>query len=353
MNHPLYQLTRARFLEFIRDPEPIFWVFVFPVLLALVLGFAFRNQGPETVRVALSGNAAEAVLALVAKDQKDPNSGDILWRVENSGQAETNLGSGRADLWIAAKSNPAAPPALIFTYDPQRPGAREARLAAENAVQQAFGRRDAVTIATVEVKEKGSRYIDFLIPGLIGLNVMGSCMWGMGYAIVDFRRRKLIMRMAVTPMRREHFLLAFILSRLLFLVLEAGLLLTVGWLVFGTRVRGSVFLFALLCLFGTWAFAGLALLIASRTRSTEAASGWMNLVQVPMWLFSGSFFSYSRFPESVQPILRLLPLTALNDGTRAVLNQGAGLATVLMPMAVMAVWGSLAFLAALLLFRWK
>lgn len=245
---PLLALTLARLREFIRDPSAVFWVFGFPVILAVVLGSAFRTQGAPGIQ---------------------------------------------------------------------------------------------------------GRYIEFLIPGLIGMNIMGSSLWGMGYAIVDGRRRKLLKRFVVTPMRRSHYLLAFFLSRLIFMIAEVVLLLLVGWLVFDVGVRGSFAALGAITLAGMMAFAGLALLIASRTESTEVAGGLMNLVQLPMWLLSGAFFDYTRFPEVALPFIRLLPLTAINDAMRAIMNDGAGLLDCWGQLALLLGWGVVTFGAALRIFRWQ
>lgn len=350
---PLAELTKARFLEFVRDPSALFWVFVFPVLLAVVLGIAFRNRGPEKIQVAVLGPEAQALLARVGPGKPAGDVQPLTITPMDPEQALVALRSGRIDLVVKVDPPQGDSPSVTYRYDPTRPGARTARLTVDDFVQQAYGRTDAVQVVEEKVEEKGGRYIDFLVPGLIGLNVMGSCMWGMGYAIVDSRRRKLLKRFAVTPMNRSHFLLSFALSRLVFLVLEVGVLVTFGHLVFDVRVHGPVSALALAALMGTAAFSGLSLLIASRTSSTEVASGWMNFIQLPMWLLSGSFFAYSRFPEFLHPWIRLLPLTALNDAARAVMNEGSGFESIGGELAVLAVWAVLSFIAALKIFRWQ
>jgi len=350
---PLRELTKARFLEFVRDPSALFWVFVFPVLLAVVLGIAFRNRGPEKIKVAVLGPEAETLIARIGPEKPAGEVHSFTMTPMGPEQALAALRSGRIDLVVKAELAEGDSPSVTYRYDPTRPGARTARLTVDDFIQQSYGRTDAVQVAEEKVEEKGGRYIDFLVPGLIGLNVMGSCMWGMGYAIVDSRRRKLLKRFAVTPMNRSHFLLSFALSRLVFLVLEVGVLVIFGHLVFDVRVHGPVSALALATLMGTAAFSGLSLLIASRTSSTEVASGWMNFIQLPMWLLSGSFFSYSRFPEFLHPWIRLLPLTALNDAARTVMNDGAGFAFIGWELTVLAVWAVLSFIAALKIFRWQ
>lgn len=345
---PLWELTKARLLEFVRDPSAIFWVFGFPVLLAIVLGIAFREQGQERPRIAVIGpGAAELASRLEADDRVE-----IVGFAGGTAAADA-LRLGRVDLLVDAAPPGAGAPRISYRFDPTRPGAHAARVLVDDSIQRSFGRADAVMSSETHVSEPGGRYIDFLLPGLIGLNVMGSCMWGMGYSIVDARRRKLLKRFAVTPMRRAHFQLSFMLSRLVFLAAEIAVIVTFGWLAFGVRVQGSVVALGAVALLSTFAFSGLALLIAARTERTEVASGWMNFVQMPMWLFSGSFFDYSRFPDAAQPFIRALPLTAFNDAARAIVNEGASIVAVAPQVLILCAWAAVSFVIAMRIFRWQ
>lgn len=351
MSRPLLELTRARVLEFLREPEALFWVFVFPVLLAVALGIAFRSRPPEPARVAVVGEAASAAWAVRALD----GAGDCTAEALSPSTAADRLRGGEVDLVVEVAGGGAGQPPASFTYrfDPTRPQGRTARLAADDALQRALGRGDPATTRDQRVTEAGSRYVDFLLPGLIGLNLMGSSMWGIGFRVVDTRTRKLLKRLAATPMRRSDYLLSLALSRLLFLALEVAALVAFGWLVFGVAVHGSVLDLAAVALAGGGSFSAIALLVAARSRTVEAASGWMNFVMLPMWVLSGSFFSYSRFPAALQPAIRLLPLTALNDALRAVINDGAPLLRSWQELAVLAVWGAVTFAVALRIFRWQ
>jgi ABC-type multidrug transport system permease subunit len=203
------------------------------------------------------------------------------------------------------------------------------------------------------MREPGSRYIDFLIPGLLGMNLMGSAIWGMGFTIVDARRKKLIKRLIATPMPRHYFLLSFLLSRILLLIIEVGVLLGFGAWIFHVPVRGSLVQFALLCLLGSLCFSALGLLLASRVKTIEAASGLMNAVMMPMWIASGVFFSALRFPDVVQPLIKALPLTAVIDALRANMLQGSNLVQVAPEIVVMGIWLIVCFGLAVKLFRWR
>jgi ABC-type multidrug transport system permease subunit len=203
------------------------------------------------------------------------------------------------------------------------------------------------------VSEPGSRYVDFVVPGLLGMNLMGSGIWGLGFAIVDARRKKLLKRLIATPMSRTQYLASFVLSRLTLLVIEVAVLLGFALLVFGVPLRGSPGTLLLICLLSALSFGALGLLLASRARTVEGVSGLMNLVMLPMWIFSGVFFSASRFPDALQPFIQALPLTAVNDALRASMLEGAGLERLLPELGIIAGWLVVSFLLAVRVFRWR
>ncbi len=340
-SHPLQQLVLAKLRELYREPEALFWIFVFPVLLALALGVAFRSGAPEPLPVAVEDGpqAAQIVGALEA-------SRDLRPEAVAREDATQRLRAGRVALVVV----PGEP--VTYRYDPTRPDSRLARLAVDDALQRAQGRMDPVRVEDQVLTERGSRYIDFLIPGLVGMNLMGTGMWGIGFYIVNARSKRLLKRLVATPMRRTHYLLAQIGGRLVFLVLEVGALVGFARLAFGVPLRGSILGLSLLCALGGMTFAGLGLLVASRARTIEGVSGLMNLVMLPMWVLSGIFFSTSRFPEIVQPLVQALPLTAIIDGLRAVMLEGAGLHAVWGEIGIAAGWCLVSFVVALARFRW-
>jgi len=338
---PLWQLTLSRFREQLRQPEVLFWVFAFPLLLAVALGLAFRNRPPEVVHVAVeAGPGADSVAALLN------GARSVRAAVEAPAQAAEGLRKGGVALVVVA-GDP-----VVYRYDSTRSESRLARLVTDDALQRALGRHDARAVADQKVMEKGSRYIDFLIPGLLGLNLMGTGMWGMGYAVVDARKRKLMKRLMASPMRRSEYLASFIAARLVLLGPEVALLLGFGMLAFGVPFRGSAVTVAIVVVIGAMCFAGLGLLTASRARTIEMVSGLMNLIMMPMWILSGVFFSSANFPTVMQPLIRVLPLTALNDALRAVILDGASLGAVAVPVVLVAAWGAVSFAVALKIFRW-
>src|ERR1700693_1370947 len=246
----LAQLTLVRFREFLREPEALFWVFIFPLLLAAGLGIAFRNRPADVLRIATF--TPELLNSLRHEKLLDV---ELL----DASAAEEALRTGK----VALVAMPGTGGTVVYRYDDTNPEGRAARLLADRAIQQAAGRVDPVATNDRLMREPGSRYIDFLLPGLLGMNLMGSAVWGMGFAIADARRKKLMKRLIATPMPRYYYLLSFLLSRLLLLC---------GVLVFRVPVRGSLIDFAILCVLGSMSFSALGLLIASRARTIEAVS---------------------------------------------------------------------------------
>jgi ABC-type multidrug transport system permease subunit len=240
-----------------------------------------------------------------------------------------------------------------YRFDPTRPESRAARLIVDDVLQRGEGRADVVKTGEEKVSEPGARYVDFLVPGLIGMNLMGSGLWGLGFTVVIARSRKILKRFAATPMRRSHYLLSFMLSRLVFLVLEVAAVIVFAWLVFDFTVRGSWLSLTLITVLGGFTFSGLGLLVAARPTTIEGVSGLMNFIMLPMWLLSGTFFSSERFPQVLQPFIKALPLTALNSVLRSVMNDGAALSSNWIPIAVLLAWCVISFVVALKIFKWQ
>jgi ABC-2 type transport system permease protein len=343
----LFELTMTRLREFLREPEAVFWTFGFPLLLAAGLGIAFRNRAPESLRVGVVDSSPATALLINALKTEPRLQVDVL---AGDPAVATALRTGKVTLVVV----PAATPGSVeYRFDPARPDARTARLLVDQAVQRTAGRRDPVAVRETTVRERGSRYIDFLIPGLLALNLMGSGIWSIAFGVVTARNKKLLKRLVATPMSRGQYLLSFLLSRLAFLAVEVGVLVGFGMLVFGVPQRGSFGTLALVTLIAALTFSALGLLVAARARTVEAVSGLANLVMLPMWIFSGVFFSAANFPRVMQPYIQALPLTATADALRSTMLQGGSLANVSGELAVIAAWGIVPFVVALRLFRWR
>lgn len=339
-------LLLARMMEMKREPEVIFWVFFFPILLALGLGIAFRDRPPQATRVAVEdGTQAQRAIELL---KAAPESKSIQAEALPAPQALNQFRLGKFDLVIGTKADGS----FEFKYDPARPESVLAREKVRNALESAAGGRDAVAISSSESSQPGARYIDFLIPGLLGMNLMNSGMWGIGFALVEMRQRKLLKRLVATPMRPGDFLMALASSRLILMLIELILLLGFGIIFFHMRVVGAWLSIVLISAIGALCFGGVGLLTASRAQKIETVSGLINLVMMPMWIFSGVFFSYERFPAAVQPFLRALPLTALNDALRSTILEGTPLTHQGWRLLNMLLWGGISFALARRWFRW-
>jgi ABC transporter DrrB family efflux protein len=335
----LYQLTMVRFRLFFREPEAIFWIFFFPILLAIGLGIAFRNRPADVLQVGASTTQLTQALAAdkgLTAETMDESAGTHA------------LATGQILLLAIQRAD-----GVAYKYDDTNPDARTARLLADRAIQTAAGRREAVRAGNELVHETGARYIDFVVPGLLGMNLMGSAIWGMGFAIVDARQKKLLKRLVASPMPRWQYLASYLLSRLVLLIVEVGVFLGFARVAFGVPFRGSLWQLGLLCLLTSLAFSALGLLVSSRARTIEAVSGLMNLVMLPMWILSGVFFSATRFPAVIQPFVRALPLTAAIEALRGNMLQGTSLDQMMAQLGILMAWFILPFAISLRIFRWR
>ncbi len=335
----LHQLTSVRFRLILREPEAIFWIFIFPILLAAGLGIAFRNRPADVLQV--GATTTQLTLALAA----DPGLS-----AAQMDEAEGAREMARGNIVLLAIHGPEG---VTYKFDDTNPDARTARMLVDRDIQVAAGQHEALRTQNNLVHEVGSRYIDFVVPGLLGMNLMGSAMWGLGFAIVEARQKKLLKRLVASPMPRWQFLMSFLLSRLAMLVIEVAAFLGFARLVFGVPFRGSLSQLAFLCVITSLSFSALGLLVASRAKSMEVVSGLMNLVMLPMWILSGVFFSASRFPAVVQPLVRALPLTAAIDAMRGNMLQGMNLGQLAAPVGILMVWLIVPFAVSLRIFRWR
>jgi ABC-2 type transport system permease protein len=339
------QLILARVREFYREPEVLFWVYGFPLILAVLLGVAFSGSKPEPPTVDVQGQPgdrrAEGIAAILKTAQftvelKGPNDSLRRFRI------------GKTALVIIPESG-----SVKYHYDPARSESVLARYWADAVLARANPGPGAEQVTESVEQEPGTRYIDFLLPGLIGINIMGGGLFGLGFVLVDMRVRKLFKRLMATPMHRGDFLFSMITARMLFLLPEMLTLLLVGRFAFGVPMNGSPLTLLLVILVGTFTFAGIGLLLGCRTDKTETISGLINLVMLPMYLLSGVFFSSRRFPDAMQPVIQALPLTQLNDALREVMIEGAAMTDIAGRLAFLAAWATVTFALALRWFRWK
>ena len=341
-HHPLVELTLARLREFVREPDALFWSFFFPIVMSVAMAIAFPSQGAQPVRVGVPPGAHADMLrkALSA----NPN---VVVRDVPADQELRQLREGEVHVIV----QPGDPP--TYRFDPDRAESRIARLVVDDVLKRAAGRGDPWEARLDAVAVPGSRYVDWLIPGIVALGIMNNSMWSIGFMTVQMRLKKLLKRLAASPMRKWEFLAAQVLARLLFLGPEVAVPLVFGAWAFGMPVRGSILAVALVSLIGALAFGSIGLLVGSRVRTLEAVSGLMNLTMVPMWVLSGVFFSSSNFPEAVQPLIRALPLTAVVDALRAVVLEGAPLGGIRAELATLTAWTIVPFTIGLRIFKWR
>lgn len=350
-NHSaLWNLTLSRLREFYREPAAVFWVYGFPLILAVILGWAFKSRPVERIRVDIVADgpgghaAAESLMSVLVSDER------LQLTIEPAMRARDRMRTSKTDLVVTP---PAGTDGVVeYLVEPNRPEAVLARNAVDNVLLRSQ-LPDAVRPRETTMNEVGGRYIDFLIPGLVGLNLMGGGLWGVGFVIVDMRVRKLLKRYLATPMRKSDFMLSLIISRLVFTIIEIGILLGFAMVFFGIRIFGDPLALIVVMAVGAFGFGGIGLLVASRASTIETISGLMNAIMLPMYLFSGVFFSSERFPAEIQPLIQALPLTALINGLRSVMNEGGGFGAILQPCLILLAWGTIGFMLAVRLFRWR
>jgi len=341
-HHPLVELTLARLREFAREPEALFWAFLFPIVMSVAMAVAFPAGRGQTVRVGVApGEQSEALRQTLAAAK------DIVVRDVPPERQLQALRNGEVHVIVEAGSPP------TYRFDPVREESRLARLVLDNALKHSAGRVEPWHAHEDLIDIPGSRYVDWLIPGIISLGIMNSGLWSIGFMTVQARLRKLLKRLAASPMRRRHFLMAPVIARLALLGPEIAAPLLFGSMALGMPVRGGVASIALVAVAGALMFGSLGVLMGSRVRTFEAASGLMNLISIPMWVLSGVFFSASNYPDAVQPFIQALPLTALGDAMRGVILEGASLPSLANELAIIAVWTIVPFVIALKIFKWR
>ncbi len=370
----LRQLISAHFKETIREPGVLFWGIVFPILMSLGLGIAFTQKTDMVRNVAVvadghdksktnSGeNRIDAFLRLYAKkidtgrgqsyfeykiaDEELGNTTFLFWKTSWD-EAMVRLKRGNLAVIMDDRNDQ-----ISYHFDPMNPDAQLTYLKLSGILNR--------NVITVEKRDEiiepmtisGTRYIDFLIPGLISMGIMMSCLWGISYGIIEKRTKRLLRRMVATPMKKSHFLIAKITVRMVMNFIESALLFLFAWMVFDISIQGSVSALLFIFLAGNIAFAGISIFASSRTANTEIGNGLINAVVLPMMVLSGIFFSYHNFPDWSIPFIQKLPLTMLADAIRSVFIEGAGLAEVYMEVTVLSVLGIVFFAVGLRLFKW-
>ena len=345
MSNAKIELLKLHFRSFFREPGIIFWAILFPILMAWVLGMAFTEKTEIRKTVYLVGNL-QLLDTVAGKSYQVPGLDSpvtITFSREAQSDAITSLKRGIINVYLEEDNGQ-----IIYNYDPLNPDAVNTHL----LIEKIFSGKRANNAEIKAITSTGNRYIDFLIPGLIALGIMNSCMWGISYNLIEYRMKKLLRRMLATPMKKSDFLLSQFTFRVIVCTIETILLVLFAVFFFDLTVQGSWIAFVLLFLAGIICFTGLAILIASRTQNSQVGNGLINAVILPMTVLSGIFFSYHNFPEWAQSVIKYLPLTILAEHIRAVFNEGAGIATISAPLAVLTITGVVCYGIGIRIFKW-
>ena len=363
-NNQLFQLIVCRFLETIREPEVLFWGIIFPVLISIGLGLAFMQKNETKFHIVLvesNQTALDSLLTVYGQTEIKNDKQVITWTVKDEALGITHfiftrsqwsdgiisLKRGEVDLIITDSLTK-----IHYHFDPRNAQAELAYLKLTDLLKSP----STVKASQQELSPlllKGVRYIDFFIPGLIAFGLMSSLLWGVSYTIIEYRSQKLLRRMIASPMKKYNFLIAIIFVRMMMNVLESLIVFFSVFLLFDIRIQGNIAALIILFIAGNIAFAGISVLLSCRTSKTEAGTGIINAVQMPMMLLSGIFFSYHNFPEWSISTIKLLPLTALADGMRSIFNESAGFTEIITPTIALTTLGVICFYAGIRLFKWQ
>ncbi len=362
----LLELILIHVKEIIREPGVIFWGVGFPVLISWGLGIAF-TRSPETrkdiamVNTLEDSRLMEFVNANTSEDWtldslksfnlvfEDEVFGKNTFRFIPLSEENALKGMKRGKYQVILESTKDS---IMYRMDPANPDARLLQL----QLSEIFDKEDSVIQLTnariLPVDLQGTRYVDFLIPGLMGMTVMMACMWGISYTIIERRKGNMLRRMVATPMKKHNLLVAHMTARLTITFLETLILVLFARFYFDMQIQGSLIALFLVFLAGNIAFTGIAVLFSSRTSKTEIGNALINLVTMPMLILSGIFFSYQNFPEWTIPFIEKLPLTMMADSFRSIFNEGAGITDVLPDVLILGIGGSITLFAGIKVFKW-
>lgn len=368
----LWQLTRSMAMELLREPGVLFWGILFPILMSAGLGLAFTKKSDTIRKVAIVGSGEthandSASLTRFLKSSCEQNRSqkedDFRWkytmkdeRLGNSiflfyemdwDKAMVQLKRGTINLLIKSNSE-----TVEYHFDPLNPDAELTYLKLGGMIGQGSSVPVSSNAEIRPLTVTGTRYIDFLIPGLVTMGVMMSCMWGISYGLIEKRSKKLLRRLVATPMKKSHFLIALITVRVAMNFIEAAAIVIFALIAFKMKIQGDIPALFAMFLAGNIAFAGIAVLVSSHTSNTEVGNGLINFIIFPMMILSGIFFSYHNFPDWSIGVISSLPLTMLTDGIRSIFNEGAGIREVFIPILVLSATGIVFFTAGLKIFKW-
>lgn len=365
-------LLNSHAKEILREPAVLFWGILFPLLMTLGLGIAFTQSRDIIRKVAVIENVSnqqagsskflkfmrEKTQKIKAPDKehngykltvKDEKLGTSIYIFEETTWSEAAILLKRGEINLIVEDSSED---IKYHFDPVNPEGLITYLNISRIVNNKRSSEDIQQEKIEPLTLQGTRYIDFFVPGLLSMGIMMSSVWGLGYNIIEKRSKKLLRRLIATPMKKSHFLISLMTIRTAMNFIEGALLFLFAYLVFGIIIQGSVLALVFIFIAGNIAFAGVAVFTASRTANTEVGNGLINAVTTPMIVLSGIFFSYQNFPDWAVSFIRLLPLSLLADGVRAIFIEGAGLREIAVPFLILIATGIASFLIGLKIFKW-
>jgi ABC-2 type transport system permease protein len=355
------QLFLANLREFARDRMALFWTIAFPVIFILIFGLIFARE-----------NGFSADLGLVIEDQGAAAQNlaqtfkhvDVFEISEGSRQEElAALREGERDavLIIPAGASDAVDRAatapIELHYDPSRSSSQIVASIVGEALQGAAQRikpqPEVFKLNLVTVQAKQLRSIDYLIPGILAMSILNLALFATAQPIISLRSQGVLRRLGATPLPRSTLLAAYIAMRVLIALIQTGIIVAVGILLFGLTMTGSWLMFVGVLLLGTLAFIAIAFVIAAVARTEESGGALTSAVQLPMLFLSGIFFPVGVMPDFLRPVADVLPLTYLADALRQVMVSATPDHSMATNMLVLLAWLVVSSALAIRFFKWE
>lgn len=355
---PTLHLTRTLLKIFMRDRQALFIGLFFPLVFLFILG-GIRDQAPEAIPISIADHASNPVssgfiAALGENPMFEVTTGD-----ENALKEKLLAGDETLVLVIPETfSETASPTELVIYVDAAQvrllnlilPTLKEALLGVERKLR---GSEALFSLRVEDVKARSQRYIDFLLPGLLAFTLMQVSIAGSGFNIVEYRRKGILKRLFVTPIRPAEFIAAICSARLVWCLLQITILLCIAVFGLDVEIVGSLPQLYLLMILGAIIFLCMGFCVGSIAKTQQAVGAIGNLVIFPQLFLSGVFFPIEAMPGAIQPLANLLPLTYVVDSMRLVANDGLALTEILPSLAGVGIWLVICFLLATRLFVWK
>lgn len=332
----IYAIFRARNLEFIRDRGSLSWNLILPVALMFGLSFIFGGERTEfTVGVLQSANETEAPHPFLQTRYME------FVYIEDEMTGFRRVARHQLDLLVQFGDDPQ------YWINPESPRGYFAELVLLQADNQVGGRMTRAQIGGDPV-----RYVDWVLPGILGMNIMFSCLFGVGYVVVRYRKNGFLKRLRATPLRSIEFVIAQVASRMMLILLITSFVYAGTKFFLDTRMDGNYLTLIIILIVGATALISMGLMIAARVTSEELAGGLLNMVTWPMMMLSGVWFSLEGANETVKQIANAFPLTHILDAARAVMLDGAGLVEIAPQLIILASMSAVFLAVGAFIFRW-